>query len=346
MKIAILAGGNSTEREVSLCSGTMAYQALKGKGHQVVLVDVYLGVTDVDVKTVFTCDRDWAAGVSAIGEKNPDLNDIRKMKNGDTVFFGPNVLEICKAADIVFMALHGANGEDGKIQAALDLYDIKYTGTDYMSSALCMDKAITKVFFEYHNIVTPKSIVVKKDEDYRESAARIHFPLVVKTSCGGSSVGVYIVHNDDELDTAMSEVYQYGDEVLLEQYIKGREMTCGVIEGKALPVIEIEPLEGFYDYKNKYQEGSSVETCPAKISEECTRKIQKAAEKAFAVLHLQTYARIDFILDENGIPYCLEANTLPGMTPISLLPQEAQAVGMDYAALCEHIIEISLRKYR
>ena len=133
--------------------------------------------------------------------------------------------------------------------------------------------------------------------------------------------------------------------VLLEQFIDGREFTCGILEGKALPIVEIEPVKGFYDYKNKYQAGSTIETCPAKLSDEITKRIQKNAERAFEALYLKTYARIDFLLDKNENDFCLEANTLPGMTPTSLLPQEAKAIGIDYPELCEKIIEISLKKY-
>ena len=244
------------------------------------------------------------------------------------------------------MALHGANGEDGRIQAAFDLMGIKYTGTDYLSSAICMDKAITKEYFLMYNVPTPKSVTVYKGEDVRSMAETIGYPLVLKVSRGGSSVGVYMVQNREELLGIANEAFRYEDKVLLEQFIKGREFTCGLLEGRALPVVEIAPVEGFYDYKNKYQAGSTIETCPADISDSLRDKIQQAAELAYKVLHLQTYARVDFMADAEENVYCLEANTLPGMTPTSLLPQEAAAEGMDYASLCEHIIEISLKKYR
>ena len=346
MKITVLAGGNSTERDVSLVSGTGVYRALKSKGHQVVLLDVYLGVEYDNPDVIFDDTRDWAEGMKAVSEKNPTMEELKALKKGDTDFFGKNVCEICKRSDIVFMALHGANGEDGRIQAAFDLMGIKYTGTDYLSSAICMDKAITKEYFLMYNVPTPKSVTVYKGEDVRSMAETIGYPLVLKVSRGGSSVGVYMVQNKDELLQTANDAFQYEDKVLLEQFIKGREFTCGLLEGRALPVVEIAPVEGFYDYKNKYQAGSTIETCPANISDSLRDKIQQAAELAYKVLHLQTYARIDFMADAEENVYCLEANTLPGMTPTSLLPQEAAAEGMDYASLCEHIIEISLKKYR
>lgn len=350
MKITVLAGGNSTERDVSLISGTGVYRALKEKGHSVILLDVYLGVDCDDPDSVFEEERDWAAGIAAISAQNPDMEAICALKGDDKDFFGKNVVEICKRSDIVFMALHGANGEDGRIQAAFDLMGIRYTGTDYLSSAICMDKAITKEYFLMAGIPTPASATIYNTPEAEETAVKatetFGYPVVAKVTRGGSSVGVYIASDEAALRKALKEAFRYEDKVLLEQFISGREFTCGIIEGKALPVVEIAPVEGFYDYKNKYQAGSTIETCPANIPAAWTEEIQKITEDAFKALHLQTYARIDFMVDENGKAYCLEANTLPGMTPTSLLPQEAAAVGMDYATLCEHIIEISLKKYK
>ncbi len=345
MNITVLAGGNSTERDVSLVSGKEVYKALKSKGHKVVLLDVYLGIDDVDVERVFEDERDWSEGIGKVAAVNPGLEDIRKLKGDDRDFFGKNVREICMKSDIVFLALHGANGEDGKIQASLDLMQVKYTGTDYLSSAICMDKAITKDFFIMNGISTPLAANINTKDEAAGAIAKIGFPMVVKAPNGGSSVGVFMVDNEDEAMDAINKCFELDNHVLIEQYIKGREFTCGVIDGKALPIVEIEPLEGFYDYKNKYQAGSTKETCPANLDEEATLRIQKSAEKAFKALHLKSYARIDYLLDENKKEYCLEANTIPGMTPTSLIPQEAAVIGYDFPSLCEWIIEISLKKY-
>ena len=350
MKIVVLAGGNSTERDVSLISGTGVYKALKSRGHRVVLLDVYLGIRGVDPMTVFDSDRDWSEGIRAISADNPSLEDIKAMKCGERNFFGENVIAICEQADIVFMALHGANGEDGRIQAAFDLMGIRYTGTDYLSSAICMDKAVTKKFFVGGGVPTPRSVTVYNspatlEESVNKAVELIGFPLVVKACNGGSSVGVYIVSSKEETKDAIQKAFVYDNKILMEEFIKGRELTCGVIKGKALPVVEIAPVAGFYDYKNKYQAGSTVETCPANIGKEMTEKAQRVSELAYETLGLQTYARIDVMLKENGDVYCLEANTLPGMTPTSLLPQEAGVIGMNYEDLCEHIIQISMEKY-
>lgn len=342
MKIVVLAGGTSTERDVSLSTGTMIYKALKNRGHKVILLDSYLGYTG-DIKNIFDLDRDWADGIcGSVKESNPDLDTIKALrKNASNSFFGENVIEICSMADIVFIALHGENGEDGKIQAAFDLMDIKYTGTDFTSSALAMDKAISKELFAYYNIPTPKGIHVKKGEPFTWDL----YPCIVKVNNGGSSVGVSIAQTEKEMAQALENAFSYGDELIIEQYIKGREFSVGVMNNKALPIIEIAPLVSFYDYKNKYQPGSTIETCPAELDEATTVKMQRIAEEVVTALRIKTYARMDFILSDDNEIYCLEANTLPGMTPTSLLPQEAQAIGMNFEELCEKIIEISLKKY-
>lgn len=339
MKIVVLAGGTSTERDVSLSSGSMIYRALKGRGHSAVLIDVFLGY-EGEIRDIFERDTDWAAEIGSVGEENPDLTAIKAMrKDGGKSFFGPNVLKICQEADCVFMALHGANGEDGKIQACFELMGIPYTGTDFVSSAMAMDKGITKDIFRAYRIPTPAGIRLKKGETESE---RVPFPCIVKACCGGSSVGVCIARDEAGYGGAKEEAYRYDDEVIIEQYIEGREFSVGVMDGKALPVIEIAPKVGFYDYKNKYQAGSTVETCPAELSDEKTEELQKLAEKVFQVLRLKSYARVDFRMNENGEIFCLEANTLPGMTATSLLPQEAAAVGIDFGELCERILACAL----
>lgn len=346
MNIVVLAGGNSTERDVSLVSGKEVYKALKSKGHKVVLLDVYLGIEDVDVNNIFEDQRDWSEGIKKVSEENPDADYIKSLKGDEKDFFGKNVREICLKADFVFLALHGANGEDGKIQASLDLMQVKYTGTDYLSSAICMDKSVTKDFFKIKGIRTPKDITIKSEEEFGKAKEEIGFPMVVKAPNGGSSVGVFIVDNEEEAKEAVKKCFKLDNHVLIEQFIKGREFTCGVLDGKALPIVEIEPVSGFYNYKNKYQAGSTIETCPAKVSTEISEKIQRSAEAAFEALHIKTYARIDFLLNDKNEEFCLEANTIPGMTPTSLIPQEAQVIGIDFPSLCEKIIEISQKKYK
>ena len=322
MKIVVLAGGTSTERTVSITSGTGICKALRQKGHQAILVDIFCGIENVDRENPFPSEYD----VDAASEYMSAFNDrIEQMKKERRSFFGPNVLKLCEAADIVFLGLHGANGEDGKVQATFDLMGINYTGTGYLSSALAMDKGITKQMFLMNNVPTPRGVSMVKEEMTTDlKALGMGFPVVVKTCCGGSSVGVYIVNDQAEYEQALKDAYSYENEVV---------------------VIEIAPLQGFYDYKNKYQAGSTIETCPAEISPELTEKMQHYAEVGAKALFMEGYCRLDFMMKENGDMYCLEANTLPGMTPTSLIPQEAKVLGIDYPTLCEKLIEVSMKKY-
>lgn len=319
----------------------MIYKALKKNGHKVMMLDVYLGY-EGDISDIFDKDIDWTAQIGAVSEQAPDLESVKAMrKDGGKSFFGPNVLDICMQADAVFMALHGANGEDGKIQACFELMGIPYTGTDYVSSAMAMDKGIAKDIFKAHNIPTPAGIRLKAGETEND---KVPYPCIVKACCGGSSVGVCIAHNEEEYENAKKEAFRYDKEVVIEQYIPGREFSVGVMDGKALPVIEIAPKEGFYNYKNKYQAGSTVETCPAQIPEDKTVRMQQIAEEVYSALRMKNYARMDFMMSTEGEIYCLEANTLPGMTPTSLLPQEAAVLGIDFGQLCEKILEYAVKQ--
>ena len=246
----------------------------------------------------------------------------------------------------MFMALHGSNGEDGRVQAAFDLLGIKYSGPDYISSAISMDKARTKQVFEAEHIPTPHGCTVYRGQEIRTAAAYgLEFPLIVKPCCGGSSVGVTICHNDGELKEGLEKSFALEPGAVLEEYIEGSEYTVAVIDGKAYPVVQIAPKQGFYDYKNKYAAGATEEICPAPISPEKTQELQKEAIRAAEALGVTVYSRMDFRMRADGRIYCLEANTLPGMTPTSLVPQEAQAVGIDYAHLCQLMIDVSLKKY-
>lgn len=350
MKIVVLAGGLSTERDVSFKTGEMVTKALRENGHQVILLDVFMGYSDKeeDLTGIFDRAKAVSVKVAAIPETAPDLEKVKaQRKDQSDNFFGPNVIELCRMADIVFMALHGENGENGKIQAAFDLFGIRYTGTGYLGSALAMNKGMAKQLFLENGIPTPRGTSLKRGEDAAKiETCGIHFPCVVKPCSGGSSIGVSIVHDKAEYEQALKEAFRWENELVIEEYVKGREFSVGVIDFQALPIIEIAPVEGFYDYKNKYKAGSTVETCPAELSEQITKEMQGYAEKVAEVLGLNTYSRTDFLLDEEGRIFCLEANTLPGMTPTSLLPQEAKVTGVDFNQLCEKLIESSMRKYK
>jgi len=345
-----LAGGLSTERDVSFKTGEMVTKALRENGHQVILLDVFMGYSNKEEDLTGIFDRAEAVSVkvAAIPETAPDLEKVKaQRKDQSDNFFGPNVIELCRMADIVFMALHGENGENGKIQAAFDLFGIRYTGTGYLGSALAMNKGMAKQLFLENGIPTPRGTSLKRGEDAAKiETCGIHFPCVVKPCSGGSSIGVSIVHDKAEYEQALKEAFRWENELVIEEYVKGREFSVGVIDFQALPIIEIAPVEGFYDYKNKYKAGSTVETCPAELSEQITKEMQGYAEKVAEVLGLNTYSRTDFLLDAEDHIFCLEANTLPGMTPTSLLPQEAKVTGVDFNQLCEKLIESSMRKYK
>ena len=349
MKIVVLAGGLSTERDVSFKTGDMVAKALRENGHQVILLDVFMGYSDKkeDLTGIFERSEEVSVKVEGIPEVAPDLAKVKaSRKDKSDNFFGPNVIELCRMADIVFMALHGENGENGKIQAAFDLFGIKYTGTGYLGSALAMNKGMAKNLFLHHGIPCPKGASMKKENRMDDVAALgVSLPCVVKPCCGGSSIGVSIAHTNEEYKAALDEAFRWENELIIEEYVEGREFSVGVIDFKALPVIEIAPVQGFYDYKNKYKAGSAVETCPADLPKDISEKMQGYAEAVAEVLGLDTYSRTDFLLNKNNEIFCLEANTLPGMTPTSLLPQEANVIGMNFNQLCEKLIEISLQKY-
>ena len=345
MNIVVLAGGLGTERDVSLSSGKGICKALRSKGHKAVLLDVFLGYEgELDLDTVFEERESLLQRETVIGAVEPDLEQIKALRKDDvSCFFGPNVVEICKRADIVYMGLHGAEGENGKLQAAFDVLGIRYTGSGYFGSALAMDKDMAKKAFLTAGVPVPKGFYLKEGD---ETTEEVSYPCVVKPCCGGSSVGVSIAWNEKEYQQALKVGFRYEKELLVEEYIKGREFSVGVIDGKSLPVIEIIPKEGFYDYETKYQSGMAADVCPAELSKELTEKMQQYAVMAYEALKLEVYGRIDFLLDEKNNFYCLEANTLPGMTPTSLMPQEAKAVGIEYGELCEQIIGKSLEKYQ
>lgn len=344
MKIVVLAGGTSTERDVSIVSGTGICNGLRAKGHQAILVDVFCGAETVDWADPFPREYDVEAASAYIKSFNPHIEQLKKMRKD---FFGPNVLELCKKADFVFLGLHGANGEDGRIQAAFDLMGIKYTGTGYLSSAMAMDKGVTKWMFQMKGVPVPGGVTMKRHtrkEDLAELG--LAFPVVVKTCCGGSSIGVYIVKDQEEYMKALDAAFVYEEEAVVEEFIQGTEYTVAVVDGKAYPVVQIVPCQGFYDYENKYKPGAVKENCPAPISSELTRRLQDYAVQGYRALGLESYARLDFIVTDDEKIYCLEANTLPGMTPTSLIPQEAAVLGMDYPTLCEELIRVSEKKYK
>ncbi|MBR2213310.1 MAG: D-alanine--D-alanine ligase [Eubacterium sp.] len=342
MNIAVLCAGLSTERAISIKTGYNVCKALREKGHNAVLVDAYFGHTDPNVFENSVNDYDIDVERYKIDSLTGDIS--RYYLKGRP-FFGQNVLFICEQADIVFNALHGRYGEDGLVQAVFDMYCIKFTGSGHVASAIGMDKGVTKQIFKGRDVPTPQSIWMKKNDDYDFAKTGMEFPVVVKAANGGSSVGVYIANNEEEYKDAIFECFKIDKSLLVEEFIDGREFSVGVFERKALPVVEIIPKDGWYDYENKYEPGATEEVCPAELTEEQTQKMQKIAEDACNEIGCEVYARADIIMTETGDMYCLEVNTLPGMTETSLIPQEAKAIGMDFPELCEKIVEVSLKKY-
>ncbi len=341
MNIVVLCGGLSNERDVSISSGTGVARALREKGHKAVLIDLYLGYTEPFASPAEVFERGGNISDFSVAEAAPDLDKVRAMGGAHAI--GPNVLKICEYADITFLALHGEEGENGKLQATLDLHGIKYTGSGYLGSALAMNKSLTKTVLAAAGIPVPVGITVEKGA---ESYENVGFPCVVKPCSGGSSVGTSIVYEEKDYLPALELAFKYEKAVLVEKYISGRELTVGVMNGKAMPAIEIIPKCGFYDYKNKYQAGATEEICPAPIGEAATEKLQRLAERVHEALMIDAYCRVDFLWNNaDGEMYCLEANTLPGMTPTSLIPQMAHEIGLDYGSLCEKIIEVSMEKY-
>ena len=345
MKIVVLAGGLSPERTVSLSSGTMATNAFLKAGHQAILLDLFFGMPELKGSIDELFENAKPLPPAPISETEPDLAAIaasRPMGWSDRI--GLNVIEICQAADIVYMALHGADGENGSVQKVFDEHNIRYTGSGPEGCRLSMDKHAAKKIFVQEGILTPRFRLLKRGEIF--SLDELPLPAVAKPNSGGSSIGISIARTREELKRAIEIAFEQEDTILVEEFIQGRELSCGVVDGKALPVIEIIPKEGFYDYKNKYQAGAALEVTPAPISPSATEKVQRLAERVFRALKLSVYARMDFLLTEDEKAYCLEANTLPGMTPTSLLPQEAAVIGLDYITLCEKIVSLSLEKYR
>lgn len=333
MNIVVLAGGLSMERDVSLASGSLIANALRDAGEHAVLVDLYYGIE----KEKMNFDDVSGRYEYKIPELAPDLDALIAGNGGRENPVGENVIEFCKMADVAFLALHGGVGENGKLQALLEMNGVRFTGSSSVGCMLSMDKIISKELVAREGIPTAEWLTNKDNRDELKSL----IPCFVKPADNGSSVGVTKVVSEKELNDALDEAEKFSDNVLVEKQVVGREFSVGILDGKALPPIEIIASGDFYNYKVKYQAGLAREICPAPLSEELTHKLQGYAERAHKILRLGAYSRIDFILDEGGEFFFLEANALPGMTPTSLLPQEAAASGMSYTELCLKLIELA-----
>ena len=339
MKITVLMGGSSAERNVSLASGIRIVMALRSKGHEVIAFDPSRGpLSEEDQQSL---------AVSAVGTEPPSLDALAETTGGTFLESLERLPEI-SGADVVFLALHGGKGEDGTIQALLDMAHVSYTGSGHLSSALAMDKDLSKKLFRVAGVQTADWLMAPVTAD--EVEALLGFPVIVKPSKQGSTVGLAVVKKREDLESAIAEAWRYDDEVMVEKFIPGRELTVGILGSRALPVGEIKPVHEIYDYECKYTAGMAVEEFPADLSADEAELVQEQALAAFKALKLSGYARIDFRLSppddsEAGIRfYCLEANTLPGMTELSLIPQGAAAAGIAFADLCEEIAQDARKK--
>ena len=349
MNIVVLAGGLSHERDVSLSSGSQIANALRKSGHRVVLVDAYVGLAGLadgtDFGSLFLGEGDGTPYSYVIPTSAPDLEALRASAGNGPALLGWHVLDVCRAADMVFIGLHGGMGENGLVQATLEVMGIRYTGSSYAGCLLAMDKDLAKLLMRSVNVKTPEWTVVTRDDNAQSihsKASAIGYPCVVKPCSNGSSIGVYMVDRPEELDEAVRQALCLEDRILVERKITGREFSVGVLGSQVLPIIEIVPKQGFYDYANKYQAGLADEICPADLPEPTAAAMQRSALRTGRALRLGAYYRIDFLMDKSGTFFCLEANTLPGMTPSSLIPQEAAVVGISYVELCDRIVRFAI----
>jgi D-alanine-D-alanine ligase len=327
MRVAVLMGGRSTEREISLRTGRGVAQSLRNLGHEVTAVDAGTG------RLLEAGHEEEAAAETALDHRAAS---------------GLITATAMRQADVVFIALHGGDGENGTLQALLELAGKPYTGSGVLASAMAMNKAVSKRMFEHDGIPTPEWQLVASDTQAASiDVARLGgFPIVVKPNEQGSTVGLTVVKSADALPAALKAAAEFGHETLVERFIPGRELTVAVLGDEPLPIVEIHPQSGFYDYESKYTAGRSEYDCPAQLSEALTARVQDLGVRASRVLGCAGVSRVDFRLSPEDEPYCLEVNTIPGMTPTSLVPMAARARGMSYDQLVDRLLELAAAEFR
>jgi D-alanine-D-alanine ligase len=343
VNIIVLTGGTSAERNVALATGKAIAKALRDDGNNVKVVDPIYGSGQPEEEQIFL-DR------PAIGKEFPTAEELNRYSSRKVIECINS--DIFNDIDIVFLALHGKFGEDGRIQSLLEMRGVKYTGSGVTSSAMAMDKNISKIMFTHCEILTPKWLMIKKDmhtENKIDESIKLQigYPAVIKPNDEGSTVGLSIVQPDVEdaqLPKALDTAFEYSANIMAEEYIEGRELTVAVLGGEALPVVEIKPKSGFYDYVHKYTKGFTDYFCPADLPEKLAEHLKEKALTAHNALGCEVYSRVDFRLNNKGEAYCLEVNTLPGMTELSLVPKAAGASGFTFTQLLNRIIELSLKK--
>ena len=327
MKVAVLMGGRSSEREISLRTGQGVAQALRNLGHDVTSVDAADGA-------VLTAGQEESTARARAAVLALPVSGMLAAVQSPAV----------TGADVVFIALHGTYGEDGTIQAALELAGKTYTGSGVLASAIAMDKAMSKRVFEREAIPTPHWVVLESGVPGSNVDTSLlgGYPLVVKPNAEGSTVGLTIVKHPSELNAALEKAGRHDSQILIEQYIEGREVTVAVVGEEAYPVVEIEPKSGFYDYEAKYTKGMTTYTCPAELEKEEARLLRELAVECAGALGCRGVVRVDFRIDEDGEPWVLEVNTVPGMTPTSLVPMAAKAKGLSYDQLVGRIVDMAV----
>ena len=325
-------GGTSSERDVSLASGLRVADALRSRGHTVTAVDT--------VRGALTPGEERAMLAGPVMHALPPDPDALARLSSETLPAAVRSLGANRDTDVVFIGLHGGQGEDGTLQALLDLTCVAYTGSGHLASALAMDKDLSKRLFREAGVRTPEWLMAPASDD--DIVTTLGLPVIVKPSKQGSTVGLTLVKERAQLRAALVEARKFDDEVMIEQFIAGREITVGILGNQVLPVGEIIPKHEIYDYECKYTPGMAREEFPAKLSAAESKAAQELALLAFRALKLSGYARIDFRMTVDGTFYCLEANTLPGMTQLSLIPQAAAAAGITFPELCERIVQLAL----
>ena len=337
MKVLVLMGGISLERDVSLASGAAISAALKNRGHEVITLDTARGSELIEKDAQFIPDNIKTAPRDPAELARYDREQSLKLA----------ALDDLRVTDVVFMAFHGGAGENGTVQALLELANKKYTGSGVLASALAMNKAISKKLFERETIPTPRWILLRGKSYVPNSLPNLMekfpAPVIIKPNDQGSTVGLTVVPDEEHLLDAITLASTFTRRVLIEAFIPGRELTVAVLDGEALPAVEIEPQSGLYDYESKYTAGRSEYTCPARLSDARAAELGGLALRAYAALGCDGYARVDFRLEDGHEPSCLEVNTVPGMTATSLVPMAAAAAGISFPELTERIIRLALR---
>ena len=335
MRIAVLFGGTSEERDVSVASGARIVHALETAGHDVISVDTARGILPPAERERLLTTR--------VGPAQPSDDGLSVVRHD-----APTLLSRTtdlRNVDLVFIALHGGSGEDGTLQAVLDLAGIPYTGSGHMGSAYAMDKDVAKRLFRAAGVPTPDWFVAPVD--LQTVTKTLGFPVIVKPNKQGSTVGLTLVREPREFEAAIAAASRYDDEVIVERFVSGRELTVGILDGAALTVGEIRPkLHDIFDYASKYQAGGAEEIFPADLPEATTRQVRELGLAAHRAVKAGSFSRVDFRLDTSGQPWCLEVNTVPGMTATSLLPQSAQAAGISFSELCDRICRAAVTGHR